>query len=296
MPETRPFVSLATDFGAAYTAICAGVVHTIAHAAANVLVLSDEITPFDVREGAMLLRQALPICRWACTGIVDPGVGTPRLPVAIETGRGDVLVGPDNGLLLPAAGKLGGVVRAHALENPAYRLPEVSTSFHGRDIFSPAAAHIANGVDVADLGAPVEPLALDVPPPMIADGTLTVPVLYTDRFGSLVLGAERDDLAAAFGDLAPGTRLDVTWETGTARLSFEETFGSVARASRCCGSTRPAGWAWPSIRARPPTRSASPAPTTSRSGRRTERRGVPRRGRVGAGVGRTDARRPVPGP
>ncbi|NVI87217.1 S-adenosyl-l-methionine hydroxide adenosyltransferase family protein [Actinomadura sp. BRA 177] len=228
MPETRPFVSLATDFGAAYTAICAGVVHTIAPAA-NVLVLSDEITPFDVREGAMLLRQALPYLPVGVhTGIVDPGVGTPRLPVAIETGRGDVLVGPDNGLLLPAAGKLGGVVRAHALENPAYRLPEVSTSFHGRDIFSPAAAHIANGVDVADLGAPVEPLALDVPPPMIADGTLTVPVLYTDRFGSLVLGAERDDLAAAFGDLAPGTRLDVTWETGTARLSFEETFGSVA--------------------------------------------------------------------
>jgi S-adenosylmethionine hydrolase len=228
MPETRPFVSLATDFGAAYTAICAGVVHTIAPAA-NVLVLSDEITPFDVREGAMLLRQALPYLPVGVhTGIVDPGVGTPRRPVAIETGRGDVLVGPDNGLLVPAAAKLGGVVRAHALENPAYRLPEVSASFHGRDIFSPAAAHVANGVGVADLGAPVEPLPLDVPPPVIADGALTVPVLYTDRFGSLVLGAEPDDLTPAFGELAPGTRLDVTWETGTAQVTFEETFGGVA--------------------------------------------------------------------
>lgn len=102
------------------------------------LVLSDEITPFDVREGAMLLRQALPYFPVGVhVGIVDPGVGTPRLPLAIETGRGDVLVGPDNGLLVPAAGRLGGVVRAHALENPAYRLPEVSASFHGRDVFSP---------------------------------------------------------------------------------------------------------------------------------------------------------------
>ncbi|MES9540914.1 MULTISPECIES: SAM-dependent chlorinase/fluorinase [unclassified Actinomadura] len=231
MVERRPFVSLATDFGAAYTAICAGVVYSIAPAA-NVLVLSDEITPYGVREGAMLLRQALPYLPVGVhVGIVDPGVGTPRLPVAIETGRGDVLVGPDNGLLVPAAAKLGGAVRTHALENPAYRLPEVSTSFHGRDVFSPAAAHIASGVAVADLGAPVDPQPLDVPPPSVSGGELTAPVLYTDRFGSLVLGAERTDLAAAFGELAPGAPLEVTWSgaaSGTLRVTFEETFGGVA--------------------------------------------------------------------
>ena len=139
MPDSRPFVSLATDFGAAYTAICAGVVHTIAPDA-NVLVLSDEITPYGVREGAMLLRQALPYLPLGVhVGIVDPGVGTSRRPVAIATGRGDVLVGPDNGLLVPAAEALGGVVGAHVLENPEYRLPSVSASFHGRDVFSPAA-------------------------------------------------------------------------------------------------------------------------------------------------------------
>ncbi|WP_240810109.1 S-adenosyl-l-methionine hydroxide adenosyltransferase family protein [Actinomadura sp. WMMA1423] len=224
-------MSLATDFGAAYTAICAGVVYSIAPAA-NVLVLSDEITPYCVREGAMLLRQALPYLPVGVhVGIVDPGVGTPRLPVAIETGRGDVLVGPDNGLLVPAAGKLGGAVRAHALEDPAYRLPEVSTSFHGRDVFSPAAAHIASGVAVSDLGAEVEPRPLDVPPPSVGRGELTVPVLYTDRFGSLVLGAEREDLAAAFGELAPGAPLEVAWSGTAARavpVTFEETFGGVA--------------------------------------------------------------------
>ncbi|TDC52203.1 hypothetical protein E1281_19405 [Actinomadura sp. KC345] len=231
MRDSRSFVSLATDFGAAYTAICAGVVSTIAPAA-NVLVLSDEITPFAVREGAMLLRQALPYMPAGVhVGIVDPGVGTPRLPVAIETGRGDVLVGPDNGLLVPAAAGLGGVVRAHALENPAYRLPAVSTSFHGRDIFSPAAAHLATGLDVADLGPAVEPLPLDVPSAVARDGELTVPVLYTDRFGSLVLGGEPADLAAAFGPLPYGTPLDVAWTDpapGSARVTFEETFGGVS--------------------------------------------------------------------
>ncbi|MFG2086477.1 MULTISPECIES: S-adenosyl-l-methionine hydroxide adenosyltransferase family protein [unclassified Spirillospora] len=231
MPESRPFVSLATDFGAAYTAICAGVVYTIAPAA-NVLVLSDEITPFGVREGAMLLRQALPyLPAGVHVGIVDPGVGTPRRPVAIETGRGDVLVGPDNGLLVPAAAELGGVVRAHALENPAYRLPAVSASFHGRDIFSPAAGHLSCGADVADLGSPVEPVPLDVPSPVVRDGELAVPVLYTDRFGSLILGGGPEDLTAAFGSVPYGTPLDVAWTVpapGSARVTFEETFGGVA--------------------------------------------------------------------
>ncbi|MBE1534722.1 SAM hydrolase/SAM-dependent halogenase family protein [Actinomadura algeriensis] len=233
MPDHRPFISLATDFGAAYTGICAGVMYGIVPDA-TVLVLSDEITPFDVREGAMLLRQALPyIPVGVHVGIVDPGVGTPRRPIAIGTGRGDVLVGPDNGLLVPAAEKLGGIVAAHVLENPAHRLPSVSSSFHGRDIFSPAAAHAARGVDVAEFGPAVEPLPLDVPAPVVAEGELTAPVLYTDRFGSLVLGAEPDDLAAAFGPLEPGTPLDAAWTVpgGTGRderIPFSETFGGVA--------------------------------------------------------------------
>ncbi|WP_026403820.1 SAM hydrolase/SAM-dependent halogenase family protein [Actinomadura rifamycini] len=231
MPD-RPFISLATDFGAAYTAVCAGVMYGIVPDA-NVLVLSDEITPFDVREGAMLLRQALPyLPRGVHVGIVDPGVGTSRRPVALRTGRGDVLVGPDNGLLLPAAEALGGAAAAHALEDPAYRLPDVSASFHGRDVFSPAAAHAAAGVPVDAFGPAVEPLPLDVPAPVAAAGELTVPVLYTDRFGSLVLGARPDDLAAALGAPEPGTPLDVAW-TGpdgaerTARVPFAETFGGV---------------------------------------------------------------------
>ncbi|MFC5751742.1 SAM hydrolase/SAM-dependent halogenase family protein [Actinomadura rugatobispora] len=226
------FISLTTDFGDAYTATCAGVVYTIAPAA-TVLVLSDEVTPYAIVEGAMLLRQALPyLPRGVHVGIVDPGVGTPRRPVAITTGRGDVLIGPDNGLLPPAAERLGGAVTAHLLENPAYRLPEVSSSFHGRDIFSPAAAHLAAGTALTDLGPEIDIadlVRLDLPAPVIGDGELKATVLYTDRFGSLITSADENDLTSALGPLRHGTVLEASWHNGTARLPYEATYGRVAK-------------------------------------------------------------------
>ena len=228
MPDAHSFVSLATDFGAAYTAICAGVVYSIAPAA-TVLVLSDEVTPYAVAEGAMLLRQALPyLPKGVHIGIVDPGVGTPRRPLVIETGRGDLLVGPDNGLLVPAAEELGGVIRAHVLQNPAYRLSSLSTTFHGRDIFAPAAAHLALGVNIAELGPPTAPSPLDIAPPTIGDRALTAALLYVDRFGSVILNAGRDDLAAALGEVEYGAALEVSWLGRVERITFAETFGSVA--------------------------------------------------------------------
>jgi S-adenosylmethionine hydrolase len=218
------FISLTTDFGHAYTATCAGVIYTIAPDA-NVLVLSDEVTPYAIVEGAMLLRHALPYFPVGVhVGIVDPGVGTPRHPIAIATGRGDVLVGPDNGLLVPAAENLGGLERAHLIENPAYRLPEVSASFHGRDIFAPAAAHIARNVNIAALGLKVTPMPLDLPAPAIRDGELRTQALYTDHYGSLILNATAADLETALGPTPHGSLLDMN---GTP-VPFVETYGSVA--------------------------------------------------------------------
>ncbi|XVQ13094.1 SAM hydrolase/SAM-dependent halogenase family protein [Spirillospora sp. CA-255316] len=237
MSEERPFISLTTDFGDAYTATCAGVVYTITPAA-NVLVLSDEVTPYAIVEGAMLLRQALPyLPRGVHVGVVDPGVGTPRRPVAIATGRGDVLIGPDNGLLLPAADRLGGATGARLLENPAYRLPAVSSSFHGRDIFAPAAAHLAAGAELADLGPEIdaaELVRLDLPAAEAGEDGLTATVLYTDRFGSLITSAEEGDLAAALGPVPHGTVLEASWTgpdggTRSARVPYEATYGRVAR-------------------------------------------------------------------
>ncbi len=224
VPSSRPFVSLTTDFGAAYSGICAGVVYSIVPDA-TVLVLSDQVTKYAIHEGALLLRRGLPYLPVGVhVGIVDPGVGTPRLPIALETGRGDLLVGPDNGLLMPAAERLGGVARAHRLDNPDYRLTEVSTTFHGRDIFSPAAGHLALGVDLARFGDEVEPLRLDLPAATVAAGRLDAPVLYVDEFGSLILAADHADLVTAFGPLDHGTELAI----GTRRVPFQETFGAVA--------------------------------------------------------------------
>jgi len=221
---SRPFVSLTTDFGVAYSGICAGVIYSIVPDA-TVLVLSDQVSKYAIREGALLLRQALPYLPTGVhVGIVDPGVGTPRDPIAVQTGRGDLLVGPDNGLLVPAAAKLGGIVRAHRLDNLDYRLPDVSTTFHGRDIFSPAAGHLALGVDLARMGPATEPMPLALPTATATPGLLTSQVMYVDEFGSLILAADRADLLTAFGPVEYGTRLAV----GEEPVPFQETFGAVA--------------------------------------------------------------------
>src|SRR5205823_12588995 len=84
--------------------------------------------------------------------VVDPGVGTERLPVALRARRGDILIGPDNGLLIPAAEALGGIAEARSIENRELTLPVISSGFHGRDIFSPVAAHLAMGVPFESVG------------------------------------------------------------------------------------------------------------------------------------------------
>jgi hypothetical protein len=173
----RPLVSLLSDFGAGdpSAAICKGVILGIAPEA-QLIDISHELRKFAIRDGAILLWCALPYLPVGVhVAVVDPGVGTDRLPVAIRTGRGDTLVGPDNGLLLLAPDRLGGVVAAHVLENPAYRLPIVSSSFNGRDIFAPAAAHLALGVPIDALGpsVPVERLVrLPIPESRVGAGLL----------------------------------------------------------------------------------------------------------------------------
>lgn len=213
---SRPFVSVTTDFGAAYTGICVGVVaRTAPHA--HVQVLSDEVAKYAIVEGAALLEQALPYLPVGVhVGIVDPGVGTPRHPIAIRTARGDVLVGPDNGLLVPAAEALGGSVEARILAHPALRLPGTSSTFHGRDIFAPAAGHLANGVALEAFGEPVVPLPLGLPAPAVSPDGLTATVLYADDFGSLILGAHPADLPA-------GT----LFEVAGVRAPLARTFGEV---------------------------------------------------------------------
>ena len=150
-------------------------------------------------------------CRWASTSPSSTPEWEDRAARSrFATREGRLYVGPDNGLLLPAAERFGGVAEAHELANPEYALQRVSRTFHGRDLFSPAAAYLAQGVELGDLGPPVaaETLArLDLPQATIGEGTAQASVLYIDRYGNVQVNLDREDMDQI--EIAPGTRVEL---------------------------------------------------------------------------------------
>ena len=190
------WISVTTDYGLrdGFVAACHGVIARLAPAV-RVLDVTHEVPPQDVRHGAMALAQTVPFLPEAVhVAVVDPGVGTARLGVVVVA-DGGLLVGPDNGLLLPAALALGGVRAAYELAEPSLRLPITSATFHGRDVFAPAAAHLALGVAPADFGNRVDDLVA-LPEPFVAafPGKLVSEVLTVDHFGNVQLAATPADL------------------------------------------------------------------------------------------------------
>jgi S-adenosyl-L-methionine hydrolase (adenosine-forming) len=232
-----PFVSLLSDFGSRDPS--AGIMRAVVAGIcpqANVVDISHDVDKFAIRDGALMLWSAAPYLPiGAHVAVVDPGVGTARKGVALQTARGDYLVGPDNGLLMPAAARLGGITAAHLLEEPRFALPDVSSSFHGRDIFAPAGAHLAAGVAIEDLGRPVDPrrlLDLEWPRPEIRPGILRVQAIYLDTFGNVKLSALIDDIERALPGLRFGERLLLRRGKGSDRrevsVTWARTFGDVA--------------------------------------------------------------------
>jgi S-adenosylmethionine hydrolase len=160
--------------------------------------------------------------------VVDPGVGGARGAIAIATDAGPLLVGPDNGLLSLAWQELGGAIQAVEISAPEILLQPVSATFHGRDVFAPAAAHLSNVADLADLGPDVDVGALQhvhVPPPAVSEGELAAVVLGVDRFGNLRLNAGPDDLAEAW--LQDRARLLLRHAGGSADIIPARTFADV---------------------------------------------------------------------
>jgi S-adenosylmethionine hydrolase len=193
---TYDWISLTTDYGLAdgFVAACHGVIAARAPTV-RVIDVTHGVPPQRIRHGATVLADTVPyLPEGVHVAVVDPGVGTSRRGVVVVTARG-LLVGPDNGLLLPAALALGGVQAAHELIAPEYRLATVSATFHGRDIFAPAAAHLALGVAPAAFGPPVTDL-VELPEPLVraVSGRLETEVLTIDHFGNLQLAATVDDL------------------------------------------------------------------------------------------------------
>jgi hypothetical protein len=205
-------ITFLTDFGLAddFVGTCHGVMKRIAPDA-QIIDITHGIKPGHVLQAALMLANALP---YMPTGVhlavVDPGVGGSRRPLALQDAEGRLYVGPDNGLLLQAADRFGGVTDAHELANPKYALDSVSRTFHGRDLFSPAAAHLALGVALGDLGPPIDPdelVRIEAPKPEIGQARMRAAVLGVDRFGNIALNLTREDLDAV--GIVPGTRVEL---------------------------------------------------------------------------------------
>jgi len=212
-----------TDFGLEddFVGTCRGAMKRIAPDV-EILDVTHGIEPQSVLQGALVLASTLSYMPAGVhLAVVDPKVGSDRKALALR-GPGRVFVGPDNGLLVPAAERHGGIEEAVAIENEAYRLAPVSRTFHGRDVFAPAAAHLALGVPLAELGPPVDPgglVRLDLPRPEVGEGKLRVKVLYVDRYGNVQVNATTEDLATA--GMAPGTRVELD-------VGFESYFATIA--------------------------------------------------------------------
>jgi S-adenosylmethionine hydrolase len=194
------FVTFLTDFGLQddFVGTCHGVIAGIAPEA-RVIDLTHGIAPQAVLQGAVVLENTVPYLPIGVhLAVVDPGVGGDRRAVAVATRDGRVFVGPDNGLLMLAADALG-VEDAHELSDPRYRLPRVSRTFHARDVFAPAAAHLAAGVPIGELGpaVPADSLVrVDVPRPEVGRTQISATVLVIDRFGNVATNVRREQIDA----------------------------------------------------------------------------------------------------
>ncbi len=239
MQGSLRLVTFMTDFGLRdpSAGVLSGVVLAMTPDA-RTLDLTHAIPPYDVEAGAEALVESLvhlPV--GAHVAVVDPGVGTQRRPIAIRCVRGDVLIGPDNGLLLPAAKALGGIAAVVVLDDERWWGPNRSHTFHGRDLFAPVAAHVASGVPFGDLGSPID-ASLLVPaaalPIEAKAGELHTVVRIVDGFGTLVLAGDRSDITTALGALEPGQPLRITVGDQKIETVWANRFGDVAEHDPLC--------------------------------------------------------------
>ncbi len=217
-----------TDYGSSdeFVGVCHGVVARIAPDV-RIIDITHGVDRHDIRAGAVTLRRAIGFMPAGVhVAVVDPGVGGERRAVALRCAADEqILVGPDNGLLLPAADRLGGIVEAVDIGRSPLRLEPVSRTFHGRDIFAPVAAHLASGRTLRDAGEPIDPrtlVALHLPRPRITGAAVIAHVVTADVFGNVALDAERRHLAER------GFKLGATVSINGRRALYATTFGVVA--------------------------------------------------------------------
>jgi S-adenosyl-L-methionine hydrolase (adenosine-forming) len=246
-PSKSP-ITLMTDFGAddIFVGVMKGVIHSI-HPGAQIIDLTHAIPSFDIVQAAFKIRQAADYFPVGTVHVivVDPGVGSERRAIAMKSG-GHYFVAPDNGVLTFIAKR--GIEECATIANPDYCLPEVSASFHGRDIFAPVGAHLLRGVRLSKLGPPLSALQeLQIAAPTVNDnGTIRGEVLWADHFGNLITnivasqlpqdahlfveGVDIGRLARTYADVAEGEALAMIGSFG--HLEVAVRMGNAAEELR----------------------------------------------------------------
>ena len=229
----RPFISLTSDFGVQSQGT--GIMEAVAldiNPDAQVIHLMHGLPDFDLSYAARTMETVnyLPVGFHVC--VVDPGVGTKRKPIIIETGRGDFLIGPDNGVLIPATRFLNGIKKAVEITNKKYMRKPVSAVFHGRDIFTPAAAHLSKGVKIKEFGKELNPKELAKAPYEEAKADkneISAKIISVNKFGSLHLNVRHD--AWNMFNLKLKSNATLIFKNKKIRIPFMTTFGDVPKGN-----------------------------------------------------------------
>lgn len=229
----RPVVFL-SDYGSddAFVGICHAVMKRIAPGL-EIVDLTHGIAPQQVLQGAVALHDATPYLPAAAivVAVVDPGVGSARRGIAVRGADRRFYVGPDNGLLLLAAERAGPPFEARELADPRFRLDPVAATFHGRDVFAPAAAHLAAGVPLSELGPSLDAsllVRLPLPVAEVGSGIVRAAVLAVDRYGNVQLAATAADLAGAGLATRPFVAVVAAGVEGPATATAGRAFADVA--------------------------------------------------------------------
>jgi S-adenosyl-L-methionine hydrolase (adenosine-forming) len=225
-----PTVVFMTDFGVAddSVAICKGVMYGIAPNL-RIVDLTHQVNAFSIREGARFLFGATPYfpAGTVFVAVVDPGVGSSRKAVVVKSKRGQFFVLPDNGLITMVEDR-DGIESIREIANPDWMVgAKISSTFHGRDIFSPVGAHLARGDDWTEVGPAVKQLVrLDLKPASVDDNGLTGEIIALDGpFGNLVTNISAEDFLKL--GYRPGDKLKVTIAGRKVEMPFVKTFSDV---------------------------------------------------------------------
>jgi len=227
----RPIITLTSDFGVQSQGV--GIMESVAleiNPEAHVVHLMHGLPDFNLSYAARTLETLKFVAIGYHVCVVDPGVGTKRKPIIIETGRGDFLIGPDNGVLIPATRFLGGIKKIAEITNENYMRKPISHIFHGRDIFTPVAAYLSKGIKIEEFGNLLKEKDLikaAYEEAIIKDNEIRAKVISINKFGSLHLNLKSEILDKF--DVKINEKVSLEFHADSIEVPFFNTFGEVEK-------------------------------------------------------------------